>query len=273
LLPNEDAAVVSRLTHAAADPAKFLIAGTQRTGTTLLRTSLSSHPEITCHGEVFKLGRVPYSQAGGYWAYSRSSIGNRLRSVLLPRRSCAEYLARLYGEQGGSAIGFKLMLNQCDARPYLWPLIARFPVSCILVTRRNHLKTLVSRLTAAASGVYHVSATLPAKSAVSKWVAQPVVVDAASIIAELDAIADEAARWRDLLSGVRSVEIEYEAYVRDQSAWNARVLDFLGVSQSALSSDLKKVNPDQLATMIVNYDEIADVLAGSSYAFCLTEDR
>ena len=254
------------------EPSRFLIAGTQRTGTTLLRTSLSSHPLITCHGEVFKLGRIPYTLPGGFWAYSRSSFVNRIRTIVSPRRACWDFLSRLYGDQRSRATGFKLMLNQCESMPYLWTLIRRFPVRCILVTRRNCLKTFVSRAAAAASGIYHVSATLPAKSAVKGWVAQPVTLDPDTIIRELDEISSEPVRWRSRLEDVPTLEIAYETYVYHQSTCNDRVLDFLAMPRQPLSSDLKKVNPDRLSESIANYDEIADLVGKSPYAFCLSDD-
>jgi len=172
-----------------AEPTKFVVAGTQRTGTTLLRTSLSSHPRIVCHGEVFKLGKKPYALPGGYWAFTRVDSAHRLQAAFFPRHACRNFLAELYGHRECSAIGFKLMLDQCEARPYLWPLVLQHQVKTILVTRRNLLKTLVSRQTAASTGVYHVSATLPAKSAVANWAARPVRIEAATVIRDLDAIA------------------------------------------------------------------------------------
>jgi len=164
------------------------------------------------------------------------------------------------------------MLNQCESMPYLWTMIRRFPVRCILVTRRNCLKTLVSRAAAASSGIYHVSATLPAKSAVKGWVAQPVTLNPDTIIRELDRISSEPARWRSRLEDVPTLEIGYETYARHQSSWNDGVLDFLGVLRQPLSSDLKKVNPDRLSDLIANYDDIADLVSKSPYAFCLSDD-
>lgn len=251
------------------EPTKFVIAGTQRTGTTLLRTSLSSHPDINCHGEVFKLGKAPYALPGGYWAYTRLDNSHRLKAALLPQRSVEAFLAQLYGQRGNHAVGFKLMLNQCEARPYLWPLVVQHRVKVVLVTRSNFLKTLVSRQTAAITGVYHVSASLPAKSAVANWVARPVVVDAKTIVQDLDAIAQEVIDWKTLLGPLESTELVYEDYVQDQPNLNARVLDFLKVPKRVLDSDLKKVNPDRLRTLVANYDEIAEVVRRSPYSFCL----
>jgi LPS sulfotransferase NodH len=251
------------------EPTRFLIAGTQRTGTTLLRTSLSSHPRIACHGEVFKLGKSPYALPGGYWAFSRHTLMRRLAATLRPPRSFRAYLDQLYGNRDCSAVGFKLMLNQCASRPYLWPLICEYRVKAILITRRNVLKTLVSRRTAETTGVYHVSPSLPAKSAVSNWTAQPVRIEPKSLLDDLDRISNETTEWKRRLKDCQFMELIYEEYFQDQPAWNAKVLDFLGAPRHELSSDLRKVNPDELGSLVSNYDEIAGVIRTSRYSYCL----
>jgi LPS sulfotransferase NodH len=164
------------------------------------------------------------------------------------------------------------MLNQCKSRSYLWPLITKHDVKVILVTRRNVLKTLVSRRAAAATGVYHVSASLPAKTAVANWVASPVSIDSSTIIQDLDKIAGESVEWRGRLEHLDFMELIYEQYVQDQPSWNAKVLDFLKVSRRTLNSDLKKVNPDILRNLVANYDEIDAVVRRSSYSYCLDSD-
>lgn len=251
---------------------RFIVAGNQRTGTTLLRTSLSSHPDVVCYGEVFKLSKPPYKLPGGYWAYSRSSTTNRIRAALLPRASFREYLNRLYSRQQYRAVGFKLMMSHCKSKPVLWPLIRQHEVKAVLVTRRNVLKTLVSRLVAAASGVYHVSASLPVKTAVANWAGQMIVVNPATIIQDLDTIARQPVEWRSFLERMEFMELVYEDYVRDQLSWNAKVLDFLGVPRQPLMSDLKKVNPDELRNLVSNYDVIAELVRSSPYSYCLNSD-
>ena len=66
------------------------------------------------------------------------------------------------------------------------------------------------------------------------------------------------------------MELVYEDYIQDQSSWTDTVLSFLRVPNQTLTSDLRKVNPDSLQYLIANYDEIADVVRCSPYAFCLT---
>jgi LPS sulfotransferase NodH len=253
------------MTHSRA----FVIAGTQRTGTTLLRTSLASHPGIECRGEVFKLGRRPYALPDGYWAFTRRNVACRANAVLRPRRSTRAFLAELYGTPAVEAIGYKLMLNQCEARPYLWLQTISHGVSVIHMTRRNVLKTLVSRQAAATSGVYHVSDTLPVKSAVKDWSASLVTLDPDSLIAALDRIAAEQQGWKEIIGGARCFDLYYEDYVADLDGWNGRILDFIGASRGCLRSDLRKVNPDSLRSLVANYGEVEAVLRGTRYASCL----
>lgn len=248
------------------ETANFVILGTQRTGTTLVRTSLNSHPDILCCGEVFLLGKRPYSKADGFWSYSRLNIRNRVRALLSPKKAAADYLDQLYSRPGYAAIGFKLMLGHCLKRPHIWPLLLDKNTKFILVRRRNSLKTLVSRRSASESGVYHISRTLSVGSAVDDWQARGVKLDPTTIIEELDAISRELDAWRTRLTGdIPQIEVVYEDYTRDVGGENERILDFLGVRQLPLTSDLKKVNPDDLGQSIMNYDEVALALKDTRY--------
>jgi len=250
----------------AGTPARFWIAGTQRTGTTLLRTSLNSHPDIVCHGEVFKLGRSPYRLPGGYWEYTRQTATRRIESIFAPDRSIRGYVSQLYDRNDCGAIGFKLMLNQCDQRKSLWPSVMQTGARVILMSRRNALKTLVSRHAAASSRVYHVSPTLPAKTAVAEWTAEPVVIEPSGLLRRIEEIAAETERWKQRLQGVDYMELVYEDYVADSVPWNTLLQKFVGVDPRPLTSDLEKVNPDDLRKVIRNFDEVADALRHSQFA-------
>lgn len=252
-------------------PTKFLIAGTQRTGTTLIRTSLSSHPNILCRGEVFLLGKHPYRDRGGYWHYSRLNFGNRMTALLSPSKAVASYLRNLFGNPGYSAIGFKIMLNQCKSRPYIWTELLKHEVKAILVRRRNVLKTLTSRRAAESTGVYHVSRNLKKASSVERWVAPKISLNVATLTSDLEAIESEHTSWKSRLSDhVEHIEIGYEEYVGDPVAANSTILAFLGVPNVSLESDLKKVNPDNLSELIENYDDVVKRLQGSRFAQFLT---
>jgi len=245
---------------------KFVILGTQRTGTTLIRTSLDSHPDILCCGEVFNLGRRPYRNDDGFWKYSNRSIYHRLRSGLFPRTVTKEYLEQLFLDQPYYAVGFKFMLSHCKSRPYILRLLTQYELKAVLVIRRNALKTLISRRTAAASGVYHISDTLKAKSAVRSWNARQIYLDSTSLLSELQSIVSERDQWRSLVGkSFELFELVYEDYVKDHDSMNRKLQTFLNVNEYPLESDLKKVNPDKLEQILGNFGEVRQILEGTKF--------
>ena len=211
----------------------FVILGTQRTGTTLVRTRLSSHPDILCCGEVFNVGKSGYSLEDGYWWYTNANLKHKLRALFWPQKETAMYIDQLYSNTRFAAIGFKLMLNQCLTKPYIWSLLTKKELKVLLVRRRNALKTLVSRRTAAQSGVYHVSKTLPARSAVKEWTGSSIKINADTLIDDLNAINSETAAWRTRLDDkIEYIDIIYEEYVDDMEVGNRKLLNFLVCSSS-----------------------------------------
>jgi hypothetical protein len=68
------------------------------------------------------------------------------------------------------------------------------------------------------------------------------------------------------------MELIYEDYVQDQPSWNLKALGFLGAPSRALSSDLRKVNPDELESLVSNFDEIAGIVRKSRYSYCLPSE-
>jgi len=250
-----------------ASTTRFVIAGTQRTGTTLIRTCLSSHPAILCQGEVFQQGKKPYKQDGGYWKYYRRSFKSRIQAVLNPSRLTASFLEDMYGAKGYSAIGFKLMMSHCQSMPHLWSQLLAQDIKAILVRRQNALKTLVSRRAAVSSGVYHVSTEMQNKASVRNWVATKIRIDTTKLIKDIQSIEAEHADWKLKLDrNVEYIEIDYEDYVKNQSGTNERMMNFLGTEKISLTSDLKKVNPDDLQDIIGNYTDVVQILQNTQYA-------
>jgi LPS sulfotransferase NodH len=186
--------------------------------------------------------------------------------LLAPRSTIESYLRQLYRETAYAAIGFKLMLNQCLARPYIVELLRGLGVRVILVRRSNLLKTLVSRKAAESSGVYHVSKSLDSDSAVTAWRAEGVYINTACLLGELDAIKQENETWLRILdSRFQILHVHYEEYIADPASGNASLLDFLEIEASGLRTDLEKVNPDNLRQAITNYEDVHRALQGTRY--------
>jgi LPS sulfotransferase NodH len=64
--------------------------------------------------------------------------------------------------------------------------------------------------------------------------------------------------------------ITYEDFVSNKNDLHARMLDYIGVDSTIpLSSPLKKLNPDSLQEIVMNYDQVSSRLLNSPYAYCL----
>lgn len=236
-------------------PTAFVIVGTQRTGTTLIRTSLDSHPEVACSGEVFKTGRRPYKEPDGYWAFCREAPLNRLRHYVARRRNCQVFLTRLLSRPGARAIGFKMMYSHALRYPQVIDYIRRGGLRVIHVTRRNYLRTLISRDVARLTGVYHRTAGSATSSRES------ITLDPSTLVQRLQNVSREEQAWDELLRGHSAVhKLSYEDFVESRAAVTQGLLQFLELGYATLSSTLEKLNPSDLRQLIRNYDEVEAVL-------------
>ncbi len=245
---------------------RFVVLGTQRTGTTLVSTSLNSHPKVKCLGEAFKAflprGDVDVADSG-YRRYWSSSLGRRCAHYLRRERSVRTFLDELYGGTDCAAVGFKLMFNQLRQAPAILDYFEEHAVRCINVYRDNILKTLVSRLSARATGVFH---------ATEKKARPKVTIQTAGLIERLTALEAEKTRWRDLVGErLPMMRVSYEDFVRDRDVCGRQVLEFIGVAPQPLDSRLSKLNPDHLRDIVDNYEEIAALLASTPFARYLAE--
>ena len=244
----------------------FIIVGTQRSGTTYIRRCLDSHSMIQCHGEVFeKRYRDPF----GYYEYIDDSLPRRIKHLLLRGVAVNDYLDYLSSVSTAPIVGFKLMRSQFRRIPYRFPMlldqIKAGDIKIIQVIRRNILKTYLSRLSAQVSGRYHAKSD----SDVVK-----LTVNTSHIISELDIIHAENEWWQVMLSGTDFMVVEYENFVVNKDDESRRMLDYIGVERyEELSSANKKINPDDLSQMVLNFPELEAMLQGTRYEYCLQSDQ
>lgn len=235
---------------------KFVVLSRQRSGSTLLVRSLSSHPQIQCHGEIFlaKNTRLPT-----YEAYRTASLKRRLAHPFFKKWLIYNFLAEVYTSAAADieALGFKLMYGQ--AREF-WPVknwIKDDDVRVIHLIRTNMLKTILSSKTSKVRQVAHSTKPVaPIK----------VHLDPVEIKMLLNKMTKQLEVNRRLFADHPHLEITYEGFVANRDQETDRMLDFLGIeSFTPLTSDLVKLSSDSLEDLIENYDEIAQTLTGTAY--------
>lgn len=250
-------------------PTRFVILGTQRTGTTWIRTTLNSHPGILALGEVFLYshGRFPLRRKAGldvedsYRRFIEASVKRRVLHHLARPRVVEEYLDALYSRRGHEAIGFKLMRTHCRQFPSVVPYLLERHIPAIHVVRRNVLKTLISRETARQRKLFHARKGVP----VAK-----IRIDAAALPGSLESIDADNAAWERIFGDSVYLKLSYESFVENRERELERIYDFLAVpSHPEVESDLVKLNPESLQDILLNYDEVAASLKGTRFEWCL----
>jgi LPS sulfotransferase NodH len=238
---------------------KFCILGIQRTGTTLIRTTLNSHPCIRCAGEVFKLKSwrsSAYEGELGYSKYINESLTRKIRHHVAKNSLAQEYLEFLYGVEGYEAIGFKLMHNQLKQFPQVVPYLKSNDVKVIHVIRENVLKTWVSRRAAVARGYHSTQAVGKIK----------MEIPTANLVKNLNRLSVDSQRWADIFSRTPNyISVCYEEFVNNRKRECGRLCGFLGVEAQEMESSLVKLTSDNLSDVIANYDEVRECLVGTPY--------
>ncbi len=258
---------------------RFLILAQARTGSTMLVRALNSHPNVRCFGEVLNTARdlILYGVQG----YDNYDPRDR---ELRDRDFKAFLRTRIYTPDGEgiSATGFKLLYGQFRDFPGLqdW-LTQETSIRVIHLKRRNLLRQLVSLKLAFTTGVWvdnrrsklslanlakavrhppRAAAWLgrrlrpprPAQQATSRLVA----VSAEELFDFIVRSNVRAARYDDLFSHHNVLTLFYEDMVERRDDVFAQAQEFLGVKPAPLTIDTRKQNPQPLAELIANYEEL-----------------
>ena len=242
----------------------FVIAGLQRTGTTLIRDTLGKHKNIFTYGEVFifnkgkfikrKAGeKVPYN----YRKFIEASTKRKFEHYFYNEKSLNNYLDDLYENDQYSAIGFKLMLSQLKKFPKLKELLVERNIKVIHVTRENILKTLISRKLVRVRKVFHSKVELPPLK---------VKLNTRKLIKRLEKIQHDNQEWKNIFSKNPYVNVSYESFTNNKTKELENLFTFLDVNPDyTLTSDFKKINPNSVKDIIINYDEVCSCLKGTEY--------
>jgi hypothetical protein len=236
----------------------FAVVGTQRTGTTVIRTLLDSHPEVRCIGEAFLMS---WPGETGYAAFLRKNFARRIRHFVDRRALTGEYLDRLFAAPRVRASGFKLMHSQFRRFPSVVTELRERGGRAIHIVRGNVLKTLISREVARANKLYHTEKQVRL---------QRIRLNPRTLLRRLDRIDGENRAWTRLLRGIPHHRTLYEAFQRDNAGELQKLLRFLGVDPTPdLTSPFVKMSPDRMADIVENYDVVKRRLRGTAYERCL----
>ena len=230
------------------DYVPFLIISRSRAGSTLLMTSLNSHPNIMCLGERLNFLR---------------------RNEKSRKRNPASIIKNFYSKQPRytKAAGFKLFYSHPNdasesEREAIWAQLAAIDnLKIVNLRRQNVLRALVSKEIAAQSGEYFSTKKSNGSKSSKKIEFKP-----EKLHVELDKNEHREKTCLNRFNHCEKLEITYEQLVSNPGETHQALCDFLNVDQVSLSSDLKKQNPEPIKEILTNYTELEEYFSGTAYS-------
>jgi LPS sulfotransferase NodH len=221
-------------------PAKLLVFGQGRTGSTLLGDLLASHPGFYFGNELLRARtRWPVRYLEG------------LRAAHPGQVFCAHvkpYHLTDFQDVDDVAAWLGLMSRRGWVIAHL--------------QRHDVLRHALSNFSRNAVGVSHFTAS-------DQRSAPRLVVRPEELRTWMDARAQMAAWERELVSGLPHEAVVYERDLLPPEAWQPtadRLWTAVGLSPVPVTTKLRKINPASLRDLLDNYDEVAASLQGTPYA-------
>jgi LPS sulfotransferase NodH len=244
------------------DYKKFIILAHQRSGSSLVISSLRRHPQVVGFGELFVSERIGFNIEG----YDNHSKVLHQARKLFPVKFLNHYIFSSYLEEK-RAVGFKLFPNQLENPHFrcVWDWIQQNrDVAIIFLSRQNHLAAYTSLLIAKETGVYGITDE-------SQRTSDTVTIDKDKCLSEF--------RERDMLkvaakkkiSNHSVMDITYEELNEDPVSAILRIQTFLGIDKIKPKITTVKQELRPLSEVIANYHELRQQFSETIWAHYFDE--
>jgi len=234
-----------------------------RCGSTVVGSLLNQHPSFYWSGE-------PFEKLMGKGPLDKKSI----KQVIKEREQ--DTISKIYSFATKYPKGMHLSedcINQ-SIPDYISLLSELDYKKFILITRRNHLKRVISILKGRQTGVWH-SKVIKEKADIIEIPIHDFeygINQKSSIIEYFQIMDNETALLKDCIGGKPLVHVEYETDIEEDPLKAYRkICEFVGIKSLLPEVKLKKTNPFPLKDMISNFDELKKYLEATPYAWMLDE--
>ncbi len=260
---------------------KFVLVATQRSGTVFFESVINRHPHIYCYPEV--LLSLSYQSEWNFYNFWLEKVKQDESNITHPAmlRNFELYLNHIFNSvPGKKAIGIDIKYDQFPQILNIFHTLKKNDIKIIHLVRKNVLKTYLSsvlnwnqrslnRLAHGRKGVSSVKVKIKPGN---------------YLVQELERRKNEFAHYRNFFhkNKFKCLEINYEDFFDNSNSESSTIVspvlnqiyEFLCIKEKRydLTTDLKKTNPNKLAELIENYDEIVDFLSGTEWAYLLEEE-
>lgn len=240
---------------------RFVIVCASRTGSTLTRWLLCSHPRLCCHGELLPPRDTMWG-LHGLPPETRTNVADylnafRARDPLAFVRDVALYPGRF------AAVGFKVLYHQLldpavtACRDWL---LADTEIRIVHLKRINALRRFVSNELALQTGV------MVARSESRRPVYRKLALTFERCVADIEATRAGEARFDALFAAHPVFQAQYERIADPADRQRDDLLAFLGVESAPLDTTMLKLGAENLADVVEDYAALQRQARGTAYA-------
>jgi hypothetical protein len=231
----------------------------------MLTSLLQSHPDICCHGEVFGWrvfeGFKGINYNGLISEFRKPPIVDKLVQLRFddPVSFLRDFV--LFGGEY-KAVGLKFKYEELSIEHYTpvrhW-LRDAHDIRIVHLTRANLLKRYASQVIATKiTKVFNTWQELPPPTRIR--------LSTEECEREFAHTEQRQERYTKLFAKHDVLDVTYEQLIADRDKTLAEIQTFLGLEPAELRTGMKKINPDSLADLLENHDELRRHFAGSRFA-------
>ncbi len=245
---------------------QFIILGPGRSGTTMLRNLLASHPAITAFGELFD----PNAIVWGYDDFNQPQF-HTPQLYQIRAASPVRFLDGVFNSQFAptvTSVGFKALYDHLSdkGRPSALQqaLLARPGLHVIFIKRRNFLKQYVSALVADERRKAGKMMNAYRPDDVERDIRVTVAYEQCLTYFEQNATLHDT--YAHIFKDHPTVEIYYEDLVKNYTAEISKVLFFLDAPWHAMTAYTYKIRQKPIADVVANFDALQRYFADTPWA-------
>ena len=232
---------------------KFVIYTRGRTGSTVLTDLINCHPEIFCDVEIFN-----FLYSKGVVAFPLSYIKSCSKRAAINKKSVYGFkvkIAQLRHEHKYNK--YEKILNDLNSAGWKF----------IYLKRENFLRHKLSNILISESQIFHLKKS-------DKYKQPKIRIDCSSLLAGIKFAVEVEKTEKENLRNIPHLTLTYEKDIIDNSKHQEtadKVFSYLNLKSSTVSTNYKRIIPDNLEDTILNYDEVINFFKDTEYSKYLNE--
>jgi len=232
---------------------KFVIYTRGRTGSTVLTDLLNCHPDIFCDIEIFN-----FLYSKGLVSFPELYIKSCSKRAAFNKKQVYGFkvkIAQLRYEHKYS--NYEKILSDLNSDGWKF----------IYLKRENFLRHKLSNIMSAQSQIFHIMNSDSIKT-------PKIRIDCNSLLEGIKFAEEVEKTEKENLRNIPHLTLTYESDIIDNSKHQEtadKVFSYLNLKTSTVSTNNKRIIPDNLEDTILNYDEVNNFFKDTEYSKYLNE--